>query len=49
MSCKWDLLLVGNDDADAVIELDMKVTGGELGEIDLDVADVLDGPRFGML
>jgi len=49
LGCKWDLLLVGNDNADAVVEFDVEVAGAEFGECYLNVADILDGPRLGML
>ena len=49
LSCKWEQLLIGNDDTDAVVELNVEMPSGKLGEIDLNVADIVDGPRLGVL
>ncbi|GHC68688.1 hypothetical protein GCM10007100_40530 [Roseibacillus persicicus] len=39
-----ELVFVYDDDADTVVELDMKMAGGEAGGRDFDVADIFDGP-----
>jgi len=49
LSCKWELLLVGNDDTDAVVELNVEMPGSNVREADLDIVNILDGPRLGML
>lgn len=41
------LFCIGDDDADSVVELDVKMAGGDFGEGDFDVANVLHRPRFG--
>jgi len=46
---KWELLLVDDDDTDAMFELNVQMPSSKVREADLNIMNILDGPRLGML
>ena len=46
LSRQGKLVFIGDDDANAMVEFDVQVASGQIGERDFDVADIFDGPRF---